>query len=97
MQAIMQARILEQKNPPPSRWSSKTYGIRSSNTYSRLCSGAYCAATIIALLDLPLALPHDAKKAREAGFETLTDGLAEYLSRCKTTFHHVPSMQPVLL
>ncbi|KAJ5438429.1 uncharacterized protein N7458_009427 [Penicillium daleae] len=46
--------------------------------------GAYCAATIIALLDLPLTLPHDAKKAREAGFETLTDGLAEYLSRCQS-------------
>lgn len=30
-----------------------------------------------------MALPHDAKKAREAGFKTLTDGLAEYLSRCK--------------
>ncbi|KAJ5669405.1 hypothetical protein N7462_010475 [Penicillium macrosclerotiorum] len=46
--------------------------------------GAYCAATIISLLDLPLALPPDAEKARQAGFQTLTDGLAEYLSRCQT-------------
>ncbi|EPS29012.1 hypothetical protein PDE_03958 [Penicillium oxalicum 114-2] len=46
--------------------------------------GAYCASTIIALLDIPLVLPPDATKAREAGFETLTDGLAEYLSRCQS-------------
>lgn len=72
------------KNFPPSMVSERRYEIRVSDTYSPLCSGAYCAATIISLLDLPLALPHDAKKAREAGFETLTDGLAEYLSRCKS-------------
>ncbi|KAF7712736.1 Uncharacterized protein PECH_001384 [Penicillium ucsense] len=46
--------------------------------------GAYCASTIIALLDIPLALPSDAKKARDAGFETLTEGVAEYLSRCQS-------------
>ncbi|KAJ5090247.1 hypothetical protein N7532_008931 [Penicillium argentinense] len=45
--------------------------------------GAYCATVIISLLDLPLALPPDSA-AREAGFENLTDGLAEYLSRCQS-------------
>ena len=46
------------------------------------CSGAYCVMAILSLLDLPLTLPPDAP-AREAGLETLTDGLAQYLSRCK--------------
>ncbi|KAM0095095.1 CAAX farnesyltransferase (FTase) subunit beta [Aspergillus fumigatus] len=35
-----------------------------------------------ALLDLPLALPPEAE-ARQNGLETFTDGLPEYLSRCK--------------
>ncbi|KAJ5584249.1 uncharacterized protein N7459_004049 [Penicillium hispanicum] len=45
--------------------------------------GAYCVMAIISLLDLPLALPPDAP-ARQAGLETLTDGLAQYLSRCQS-------------
>lgn len=45
--------------------------------------GAYCALVIISLLDLPLALPSDSE-ARRAGFDNLTDGLAEYLSRCQS-------------
>jgi protein farnesyltransferase subunit beta len=35
-----------------------------------------------ALLNLPLALPAEAE-ARQYGLETFTDGLPEYLSRCK--------------
>ncbi|CAI7606847.1 unnamed protein product [Penicillium bialowiezense] len=44
--------------------------------------GAYCAMTIISLLDLPLTLADG--QAREAGLETLTSGLPQYLSRCQT-------------
>ncbi|CAG8046150.1 unnamed protein product [Penicillium salamii] len=44
--------------------------------------GAYCAMTIISLLDLPLALADG--QARDAGLETLTSGLPQYLSRCQT-------------
>jgi protein farnesyltransferase subunit beta len=39
--------------------------------------------TIISLLDLPLTLPPDSQ-ARLAGLETLTHGLPQYLSRCKS-------------
>ncbi|KAJ5772923.1 hypothetical protein N7457_007819 [Penicillium paradoxum] len=45
--------------------------------------GAYCAMTLISLLDLPLALA-PGSQAREAGLESLTSGLPEYLSRCQT-------------
>lgn len=44
--------------------------------------GAYCAMVIISLLNLPLTLPPEAK-AREHGLQTFTDGLTEYLSRCR--------------
>jgi protein farnesyltransferase subunit beta len=37
---------------------------------------------IISLLNLPLTLPREAK-AREYGLQTFTDGLLEYLSRCR--------------
>jgi hypothetical protein len=37
---------------------------------------------IITLLDLPIELPADCE-ARQAGLENLTDGLAQYMSRCK--------------
>ena len=46
--------------------------------------GAYCAMTIISLLDLPLTLADG--QARDAGLETLTSGLPQYLSRCKGNF-----------
>lgn len=45
-------------------------------------SGAYCATTIISLLDLPVDLPLDSP-ARRAGLGTLTERIPEYLSRCK--------------
>lgn len=51
---------------------------------SHHCSGAYCAMTIISLLDLPLELPPDAEGPRAALLQDLTDGLPEYLSKCKT-------------
>lgn len=45
-------------------------------------SGAYCAMVIISLLALPLDLPPNAP-ARGAGLTSFTDGLPQYLSRCK--------------
>jgi protein farnesyltransferase subunit beta len=45
--------------------------------------GAYCAATIISLLNLPLELPPDAP-ARRAGLKLFTDGLGEWVGRCQT-------------
>lgn len=49
---------------------------------SRHCSGAYCASVIISLLDLPLAQP-PGRQNELPGLSKLTDGLAEYLSRCE--------------
>lgn len=43
--------------------------------------GAYCAMTIIVLLEIPLELPPNAP-ARASGFTSFLDGLPEYLSRC---------------
>ncbi|KAK7899896.1 CAAX farnesyltransferase (FTase) subunit beta [Exophiala xenobiotica] len=45
--------------------------------------GAYCALVAISLLNLPLTLP-PGSPAREAGLESFTDGLGQYLSRCQT-------------
>ncbi|KAK5136107.1 hypothetical protein LTR08_004157 [Meristemomyces frigidus] len=45
--------------------------------------GAYCAMTILTLLDLPLALPPDAP-ARAAGLATFTDRLGEWVGSCQT-------------
>lgn len=46
-------------------------------------SGAYCATTLISLLDLPVDLPLDSP-TQAAGLATLTERIPEYLSRCKT-------------
>jgi hypothetical protein len=43
--------------------------------------GAYCAMTIISLLDLPIDLPPEAE-ARRHGLRLFSSGLPEYLSRC---------------
>jgi protein farnesyltransferase subunit beta len=45
--------------------------------------GAYCAATIISLLNLPLELPPESP-ARKAGLERFTDRLGEWVGRCQT-------------
>ncbi|KAK5706284.1 CAAX farnesyltransferase (FTase) subunit beta [Elasticomyces elasticus] len=45
--------------------------------------GAYCAMTIITLLNLPLELPPDAP-ARKAGLTSFTDKLGEWVGRCQT-------------
>ncbi|CEI60981.1 unnamed protein product [Fusarium venenatum] len=45
--------------------------------------GAYCAAVIISLLNLPLELPQDSP-ARSAGHTGLFAGLADYVHRCQT-------------
>ncbi|KAK5173994.1 CAAX farnesyltransferase (FTase) subunit beta [Saxophila tyrrhenica] len=45
--------------------------------------GAYCAMTIITLLNLPLDLPPDAP-ARKADLTTFTDRLGEWVGRCQS-------------
>lgn len=45
--------------------------------------GAYCAAVIITLLDLPIELPKDSPAWSREGMTLLT-GLPEYVSRCQT-------------
>ena len=45
--------------------------------------GAYCAATIISLLNLPLELPPESP-VRKAGLERFTDRLGEWVGRCQT-------------
>lgn len=44
--------------------------------------GAYCAAVIITLLDLPVELPKGSPAWSREGM-TLLSGLPEYVSRCK--------------
>lgn len=44
--------------------------------------GAYCAMTVICLLDLPLELPADSP-ARSHGCDTFLSGLGEWVSRCE--------------
>ena len=45
--------------------------------------GAYCAMTILAILNLPLELPPDTP-VRQVGLESFTDGLGEWVGRCQT-------------
>lgn len=45
--------------------------------------GAYCAVTILSLLNLPLELPPNSP-ARKAGMEVFTDRLGEWVGRCQT-------------
>lgn len=45
--------------------------------------GAYCAMTIICLLNLPLELPPESP-ARKAGLQKFTDRLGEWVGRCQT-------------
>lgn len=45
--------------------------------------GAYCAMTIITLLNLPMTLPPDAP-ARRSGLTTFLDQLGEWAGRCQT-------------
>ncbi|KAI0477709.1 terpenoid cyclases/Protein prenyltransferase [Xylariaceae sp. FL0804] len=45
--------------------------------------GAYCAAVVVSLLNLPLELPPDCP-ARTAGCPDLFAGLADYVRRCQT-------------
>lgn len=45
--------------------------------------GAYCAMTVIALLNLPLELPQESP-AQAAGLNTFTDRLGEWVGRCQT-------------
>ena len=44
--------------------------------------GAYCAAVLISLLDLPLLLPPNSP-ARAVGHATFTDGLGAWVGRCQ--------------
>jgi protein farnesyltransferase subunit beta len=45
--------------------------------------GAYCAMTVITILNLPLELPPDAP-ARKAGLTSFLDRLGEWVGRCQT-------------
>ncbi|KAK3707915.1 CAAX farnesyltransferase (FTase) subunit beta [Vermiconidia calcicola] len=45
--------------------------------------GAYCAMTILTLVNLPLELPPDAP-ARKHGLTTFTDKLGEWVGKCQT-------------
>ena len=58
-------------------------GFRMAEGAEEDIRGAYCAATIITLLNLPLELPPDCA-ARKAGLEKFTDRLGEWVGRCQT-------------
>ncbi|TKA74146.1 hypothetical protein B0A55_06824 [Friedmanniomyces simplex] len=45
--------------------------------------GAYCAMTVITLLNLPLELPPDSP-ARKAGLQSFTDSLGNWIGRCQS-------------
>lgn len=55
-------------------------GVRSADNDSR--RGAYCAAVIISLLNLPLTLSLDSP-ARAAGHTELFSGLGEWIRQCE--------------
>lgn len=46
--------------------------------------GAYCAMTIITLLNLPLDLPSNAPARRKAGLTSFLDRLGKWVGRCQT-------------
>lgn len=46
--------------------------------------GTYCILSVMSLLALPLESPPDSP-AKKHGFEKLTDGVPEYIARCKCT------------
>lgn len=47
-----------------------------------LCRGAYCAAVLISLLNIPLELSPDSP-ARASGHTDLFSGLGEWVRRCE--------------
>lgn len=67
--------------------ASATYGRKSLIVKviqsSDMASGAYCALTIISILNLPLELPPDSP-ARVKGDETFLTGLYQWISRCQS-------------
>ncbi|KAF2716991.1 terpenoid cyclases/Protein prenyltransferase [Polychaeton citri CBS 116435] len=58
-------------------------GFRMSVNAEEDIRGAYCAMTVIVLLNLPLELPPDAP-ARSAGLTRFTDHLGEWIGACQT-------------
>jgi len=58
-------------------------GFRMATGAEEDIRGAYCAMTIITLLNLPLALPPGAP-ARSSGLETFTDKLGAWVGSCQT-------------
>lgn len=50
--------------------------------FTRTLSGAYCAMTLIAILNLPNDLP-ESSPARLGGHATFDSGLAEFISSCE--------------
>ncbi|KAI9714332.1 MAG: CAAX farnesyltransferase (FTase) subunit beta [Bogoriella megaspora] len=61
----------------------KDGGFRIARGAEEDMRGAYCALTIISLLNLPLELPTDSP-ARVNGDETFLTGLTEWIARCQT-------------
>lgn len=57
-------------------------GVQRFPNPNRVYRGAYCSMIMIALLALPTTLPSGAT-ARAYEYESFSDGLPEYLSRCK--------------
>lgn len=58
-------------------------GFRMAEGAEEDIRGAYCAMTVITLLNLPLELPAEAL-AREKGLTSFTDRLGEWVGRCQT-------------
>lgn len=56
--------------------------------------GAYCAAVLITLLNLPLELPPDSPAWTPDG-PNLFAGLGDYVRRCKRTQAKYPSVRPM--
>lgn len=58
-------------------------GFRMAEGAEEDIRGAYCAMTVITILNLPLELP-PTSPAREKGLATFTDRLGEWVGRCQT-------------
>lgn len=54
----------------------------TSESHDILLRGAYCAAVVISLLNIPLNLSSDSP-ASAAGLDDLYTGLANYVQRCE--------------
>lgn len=65
------------------RMKQPSGGFRMAEGAEEDIRGAYCAMTLISLLNLPTSLPDDAP-ARDAGLTSFLDGLGAWIARCQT-------------